>query len=403
MISESFLIRPRGNLLRNLVLFVRLLRTVGVPASPDQVVDLVRALPWLDLRRKDELKDAARATLVTSQEQAAVFDRAFDLFWRAWSTDDQPLPEAGAVQEAPPREDGEEGREESSPETEEAAQEGQEQPEAEPEALMTYSAVEVLRSKDFAQLSEQELRSVTALLHGIEWRPDLRRARRKRPAARGAHLDLRRALRNGLRYGGETIALAWQRPKLKRRPLVVLCDISGSMALHARILLQFLYAITNGLEHVEAFAFGTRLTRLTRQLRQADVDAALHQAAGEVNDWGGGTRIGVSLKMFNYDWARRVLGHGATVLIISDGWDRGDLALLQREIARLQLSCRRLIWLNPLLGAPDYKPLVRGIQTVLPFVDDFLPVHNLVSLERLAAVLEQETGPRNSGGRRRLP
>ena len=312
------------------------------------------------------------------------------------------MPDAGAVQKAPPREDREDHREEASADTEEAAQEGQEQPQdAEPETLMTYSAVEVLRSKDFAKLSEEELHSVTALIHTIAWRPDLRRTRRKRSAAHGAHLDLRRALRNGLRYGGETIELAWQRPKLKYRPLVVLCDISGSMELYSRILLQLLYAITHGLEHVEAFAFGTRLTHITRQLQHSQVDEALQQAAGVVNDWGGGTRIGESLKTFNYDWARRVLGHGSTVLIVSDGWDRGDLALLDREIRRLQLSCRRLIWLNPLLGAPDYKPLAQGIQTVLPFVDDFLPAHNLVSLERLAAVLELAAGPRSEprGGR----
>ena len=190
---------------------------------------------------------------------------------------------------------------------------------------------------------------------------------------------------------GETIELAWQRPKLKRRPLVVLCDISGSMEIYTRVLLQFLYAISNGLEQVETFAFGTRLTHLTRQLHQARVDEALQQAAAAVNDWGGGTRIGESLKTFNYEWARRVLGHGPTVLIISDGWDRGDLALLRREIARLQLSCRRLLWLNPLLGAPDYQPLALGIQTVLPFVDGFLPVHNLASLESLVAILEEPT------------
>jgi uncharacterized protein with von Willebrand factor type A (vWA) domain len=404
MISESFLIRPRGNLLRNLVLFARLLRSVGVPASPDQLVDLARALPLLDLRRKDEFKDAARATLVTSREQAAVFDRTFDLFWRAWSTEEQPMPEAGAVQKAPPRGDREDHREDASADTEEVVPEGQEQPDgAEPETLMTYSAVEVLRAKDFAKLSEDELHSVTALIRTIEWRPDLCRTRRKRRAAHGAHLDLRRALRYGLRYGGETIELAWQRPKLKRRPLVVLCDISGSMELYSRILLQFLYALTNGLDHVEAFVFGTRLTHLTRQLRQADVDEALRQAAGLVNDWGGGTRIGESLKTFNYDWARRVLGHGATVLIISDGWDRGDLTLLRREISRLQLSCRHLIWLNPLLGAPGYEPLAQGIQAVLPFVDDFLPVHNVKSLERLASILEQTTGPRSEPRAGRSP
>jgi hypothetical protein len=166
------------------------------------------------------------------------------------------------------------------------------------------------------------------------------------------------------------------------------------MELYTRVLLQFLYAITHGLEHIQVFAFGTRLTHITRPLQQTNINTALQQAACAVCDWGGGTRIGESLKTFNYEWARRVLGHGPTVLIISDGWDRGDLALLDREIARLQLSCRRLIWLNPLLGAPDYKPLAQGIQTVLPYLDEFLPVHNVVSLERLASVLAQASGPR---------
>jgi uncharacterized protein len=397
VISESLLIRPRGNLLRNLVLFARLLRSVGVPASPDQLVDLVRALPLLDLRHREEFKDATRASLVTSREQAEVFDRTFDLFWKAWSTDEQPMPETGEVEKVPPKEDRQDDREQRSkePEDEEQTCGNEEQRRPEPDAMMTYSAVEVLREKDFRLLSEQELHSVTALIHHIEWQPDLRRTRRKKAAAHGAHLDLRRVLRDGLRYGGETIELAWEKPKLKRRPLVVLCDISGSMELYTRVLLQFLYAITHGLDHVEAFAFGTRLTHITRPLQQTDINTALQQAACAVNDWGGGTRIGESLKTFNYKWARRVLGHGPTVLIISDGWDRGDLKLLDREIARLQLSCRRIIWLNPLLGVPEYKPLAQGIQTVLPYVDDFLPVHNLASLERLAAVLTQATGPRS--------
>jgi uncharacterized protein with von Willebrand factor type A (vWA) domain len=403
VIAESLLIRPRGNLLRNMVLFARLLRSVGVPASPDQIVDLVSALPLLDLRRREEFKDASRASLVTSREQAAIFDRAFDLFWKAWSTEEQPMPEAGAVQKAPPREDRPDDREKSSEEPDEQEQAGADpQREAKPDVLMTYSSAEVLREKDFTELSDQELHSVTDLIHHIEWQPDLRRTRRKKAAAHGARLDLRRVLRGGLRYGGETIELAWQQPKLKRRPLVVLCDISGSMELYTRVLLQFVYAITHGLEHVEAFAFGTRLTHITRPLKQKDVDAALKEAACAVCDWGGGTRIGESLKTFNYEWARRVLGNGPTVLIISDGWDRGDLTLLDGEMARLQLSCRRLIWLNPLLGAPEYKPLAQGIQTALPYVDAFLPVHNLVSLERLASVLAQATGPRSEIRRRRV-
>jgi uncharacterized protein with von Willebrand factor type A (vWA) domain len=163
------------------------------------------------------------------------------------------------------------------------------------------------------------------------------------------------------------------------------------MERYARFLLRYLYVVTNGLERAEVFAFGTRLTRLTRPLRQSDMDMALHQAAEAVNDWGGGTRIGEALKVFNFVWARRVMSHGPTVLIISDGWDRGDLGLLRREMLRLQLNCRRLIWLNPLLGAEGYEPLAQGIQTAMPYVDDFLPVHNLASLEQLAARLEQLT------------
>jgi uncharacterized protein len=396
MISESFLIRPRGHLLRNLVLFARLLRTLGIQASPDQFLDLVRALPWLDLRRREEFKDAARAMLVNSREQAGLFDRAFDLFFQAWSTDADEVAEGGTSQEAPPPAEARQAQDEQAAESlstqaRPPAEEPTGQPEREP--LLTYSQAERLRHRDFAELSETELQQVGALIRAVPWRPELRRSRRKRAAPHGAHLDLRHILRDGLRYGGETIELAWQQPRLKRRPLVVLCDVSGSMELYTRVLLQFLYALTNGLEHVEAFAFGTRLTRITRQLRQSNVDRALAQAAGQLTDAGAGTRIGESLKTFNYIWARRVLGHGPTVLIISDGWDRGDLALLRREISRLRLSCRRLIWLNPLLGAPNYQPLAQGIQTVLPYLDNFLPVHNLASLARLAEILQNAGKP----------
>jgi hypothetical protein len=257
--------------------------------------------------------------------------------------------------------------------------------------MAAYSSEEILRHKDFAELTEAEVQSVTYLIRHSQWHPEQHPARRKRPAAHGAHPDLRRVLRQGLHYGGEVMKFAWQTPKLKRRPLIVLCDISGSMERYTSFLLRFLYVVTNGLERAEVFVFGTRLTRLTRPLRQSDMDMALHQAAEAVNDWGGGTRIGEALKTFNFTWARRVMSHGPTVLIISDGWDRGDLGLLRREMLRLQLNCRRLIWLNPLLGAEGYEPLAQGIQTALPFVDDFLPVHNLASLDQLAAHLGQLT------------
>jgi uncharacterized protein len=403
MIVDSFLVHPRGWLLRNLVLFVRLLREAGIPASPNQVIDLVQALEWLDLQRREEVKDAGRAVLVNSREQAEIYDRAFDLFFQAWSTDEMTAVEqAGsgdALRTQTPPEEQAGGVKKDEPA--ESAAEDDAAAELAPEELLAYSANELLRSKDFSELSETELEGVFGLLRKLAWEPETYPTRRRRAASHGDDLDLRGFQRKALRYGGELVELAWQRPKTKRRPLVALCDISGSMERYSRVLLQFLYVITNGLQRVEAFAFGTRLTHLTRQLRHADVDEALKQAAQVVNDWGGGTRIGEALKTFNYRWGRRVLSHGPTVLVISDGWDRGDLDLLRREIQRLQLSCRRLIWLNPLLGAAGYQPLAQGIQTVLPFVDDFRPVHNLDSLEKLAAELEQATRPRRQVRRSR--
>ncbi len=240
-------------------------------------------------------------------------------------------------------------------------------------------------------LSEDELDRVRRMMQSIRWRWAHRRTRRTARASRGALLDLRNTLRHSLHHGGEVIRLDRRERKLKRRPIVIIGDISGSMERYSRILLQFIYAFSNHLGRVESFVFSTRLTRITHQLLRRDVDQAFQSVADSVEDWGGGTRIGEAIKRFNYDWGRRVLNQGAIVLIISDGWDRGNVDLLSREMDRLHRSCHRLIWLNPLLGAPGYQPLVRGIQAALPHIDDFLPVHNLVSLEQLAQVLANET------------
>jgi uncharacterized protein with von Willebrand factor type A (vWA) domain len=185
----------------------------------------------------------------------------------------------------------------------------------------------------------------------------------------------------------ETLDPRRQRRKIRTRPLVVICDISGSMDRYARLLLRFVHALGQGLENTEVFVFGTRLTRITRELRRRDVDTALNQVVASVDDWSGGTRIGEAIKTFNFKWSRRVLRSGATVVVISDGWDRGDPDLLGREMARLQRSCRRLVWLNPLLGAPGYQPLTQGMRAALPYIDEFLPIHNLQSLEALADLL----------------
>jgi hypothetical protein len=241
-----------------------------------------------------------------------------------------------------------------------------------------------LRHKDFADLTSDELAAIKHLMANLVWRLGERRTRRRKPGP-GEGVDLRRTLRRSFKYGGEVLEWAHREPKFKPRPLVILADVSGSMERYTRLLLHFLYSLAEGLDQVvETFLFSTRLTRITRQLRGRDVDQALREVSRAVSDWSGGTRIGEALKTFNFGWGRRVLGRGAVVLLISDGWDCGDVSLLHEEMARLQRNCYRLVWLNPLLGSPGYEPLTRGMQTALPFVDDFLPIHSLSSLEDLA-------------------
>jgi uncharacterized protein with von Willebrand factor type A (vWA) domain len=270
-----------------------------------------------------------------------------------------------------------------------AGDEGREREEEEEKVGITlaFSAAEQLRAKDFGTFTHEEVQQCKELMRRLEWRIEPRRTRRKRTAPKGRMLDMRRVIRRNMRYGGELLRLAYREPHVRRRPLVLLCDISGSMERYSRILLQFAHAIASGLGDVESFVFGTRLTRITRLLRHQDIDDAVSQVAKQVVDWSGGTRIGETLKEFNYRWSRRVMGRSPVVLLISDGWDRGDPQLLGREMSRLQRSCYRLIWLNPLLGNPRYQPLTQGMQAALPHVDDFLPVHNLISLDQLAEKL----------------
>jgi uncharacterized protein with von Willebrand factor type A (vWA) domain len=375
-----------GQLLHNLVLFGRVLRGLGLDVNPSRVHDVFHALQHIQIGRQPDFYFTLRSLLVHRHEDQPLFDQAFTLFWRIpterWEiTLPAPArprrrptvvpPSLPAPKEAPPST---------------ADQDGSGRPPL-IEATVTYSAAEVLRRKDFAEMTPEELAAVRQAIAQMMWRLGERRTRRRR-AGRGAWLDLRRTVRSNLRHGGELLRRAYREPKRKPRPLVVVADVSGSMERYTRLLLHFVYSLTFGLRQpVESFVFGTRLTRITRQMAHKDVETALREVAQVVNDWAGGTRIGDCLKRFNFDWGRRVLGRGAVVLLISDGWDRGDPQLLSHEMARLKRSCHRLIWLNPLLGMPDYEPLTRGMQAALPYVHDFLPVHNLASLEDLAASL----------------
>lgn len=373
-----------GHLLPNIVLFGRLLRGLGVEVTPAQMLDFVAALEVVDLRRREDVQESARAIFVNRREELALFDEAFELFWRARPTSQMPPMDLGKLLKKRP------AAEEQYRLISRTGGEGQpRQDDDEPfvDKLFAASEREVLRHKDFARMSDYELAQVKQMMQELPWQPPLRRTHRRQPDSRGRQLDLRRTFRANLRHGGEVLRLAHRQRTSKRRRLVVLCDISGSMDRYARVLLQFIYGLSRSLDQVEAFVFSTRLTRITRPLQRREINEAVDEAAKNVHDWAGGTRIGDALHTFNFDWGRRVLGQGAVVMIISDGWDRGDPARLDAEMDRLQRSCHRLIWLNPLLGSPTYQPLTRGIQAALPHVDDFLPVHNLVSLEQLAASL----------------
>src|SRR5438874_9638534 len=269
---------------------------------------------------------------------------------------------------------------------------------------LAYSAIEALRKKDFESFTWDEVQDAKKLMAEMRWHLGMRPTRRKRPARRGSYPDMRRMVRRNLKYGAELLELTWRETKFKPRPLVIICDISGSMSLYSRLLLHFIHTISNGLLNVEAFVFGTRLTRITRQLRKRDVDDAVRDVSKSVQDWSGGTRIGDALHFFNHKWAKRVLGRGAVVLIISDGWERGDASLLQAEMDRLQHSCHRLIWLNPLLGSPDYRPLTIGMKTALPYIDNFLPAHNLdslINLGNLLATIDDSRPLRSTAARRK--
>jgi len=366
------------HLLDHLLAFGRLLRQFGVPVDAGQMLDLLAGLEHIVIGERRDVYLASRALLVRRREDLPVFDEAWEFFWASRRRNTGPgqvLPDAPIQELRVPRRLQRRRQDEADDERPAGERE-------ELEIQLTWSQTEQLREKDFARFTADELDQARELIAAIGYRMAWRRVRRLR-SGQGQRIDARRMLRSAIRTGGEVLALPRLEPKLKQRPLVVLCDISGSMDRYSRVLIQFAYAVSQGLRSVESFVFGTRLTRITRLLEHRDIDEAVTAVGGGVLDWGGGTRIGEAVKTFNWEWGRRVLGRGAIVLLISDGWDRGDPELLARETARLQRTSYRLMWLNPLLGMPGYQPLTRGMQAALPFVDDFLPVHNLRSLEQL--------------------
>jgi uncharacterized protein with von Willebrand factor type A (vWA) domain len=376
---------PGAVLTRNWLHFGRILRGLGFDAGPARMLPFLSAMTVIDLHRADDLRTAVHIHFARRRDELAILDRALAAFLRG-NAPNVELPSSSATTSS------ERGVTITARQLkvldEDGAAEG-----AEEQEVASYSQAEVLRGKDFDTLTEAEMAEVRRLIRLMRLPAGLARSRRARPGGRD-QLDMRRLLRRSLRFGGELLVFSWKSPRLRPRPLVLLCDISGSMERYTRLLLNFAYALKNASTRVEAFVFATRLTRITRLLRSHDVDAALNRVMASVDDWSGGTRIGEAIETFNRRYARRVLSHGATVAIISDGWDRGDAAQMRRAIARLQRSCHRLIWMNPLMGAPGYEPLTLGLQAALPFVDDFLPAHNLANLEALGTLLLETAGRR---------
>ena len=369
-------------LVDNVVLFGRTLRRAGLSVDADQTRRFADVLALLGFDRRGDVKAARRAVFVRRREERAVYDAAFDLFWRrstALGAASGDLPRLR--QQQGPRADVSLGPE---------APPGVDVTDAvDDTARLGASVRERLRTADFAELTPAEQREAAAMLAALRPRLPRRPSRRHRPGRRGPRLAARLMLRTSLATGGEPLAWRFWRRRTRPRPIALVCDISGSMERYSRFLLRFAHALARSGAAVEVFVFGTRLTRITRELRLRDPDAALARVAAKVVDWSGGTRIGASLRELNRRWVRRTIRSGAIVMIVSDGWERDEPARLGREMATLRRSCHRVVWLDPLAGRPGFEPATQGLVAALPHVDELVACANVASLEELAGRLHE--------------
>jgi uncharacterized protein with von Willebrand factor type A (vWA) domain len=362
-------------MLANVVEFGRLLRRVGLEVDPSQTTTFLRALILIGLDDPRDVRVAGRTIFVRRWEEQPLYDTAFDLFWRRKGAPSQlngQLPrirqsEDRGTYSGPPGQAGTSSQEPVARVRSQAA-----------------SSRELLRRVDFAALSAEESRDAQEMLEALRPRLPMRQGRRARLERSGLRPATRFMLRGALASGGETLRWKWLRRAPRPRPVVLVCDISGSMERYSRFLLRFAHALRRSRAPVEVFVFGTRLTRITRQLGIRTADAALRRVAEKVVDWNGGTRIGESLRELNQRWVRRTVRSGAIVLLVSDGWERGDPALLAREMATLRRSCHRLLWLDPLAGRPNFEPATVGLRAALPYIDELIPCATVASLEQMA-------------------
>ena len=360
---------------RHVAGFVRALRAAGIDVPIGSSINYVQALGEVGVRVVDDVYWAGRATLVHRPEDIGVYDTVFAHYWRRAAVSIGRPAVDETVTLALDDDDG-------------GSSDGDDDGEPGPVLSVRYSTTEVLRDKDFAVYSDDELAEARRLMAQLRLCASTRRARRRRPATRPrGRPDLRRTVRRALRTGGEPIDRAFDEPGERPRRLVLLLDVSGSMEAYARALARFVHAAVVGRTKVEAFAIGTRLTRITRELQSRDPDAALTRAGAAVVDWSGGTRLGDGLRQFNDEWGVRGMARGAIVVILSDGWDRGDPAVMAEQMQRLHRVAFRVIWVNPLKASPGYAPLAQGMAAALPHVDEFVEGHSLSSLETLAELI----------------
>jgi len=383
-----------GRLAENIVYFARALRAAGIPVGPGAVLDALAAVRAAGVGTREDFYWTLHAVFVKRHEHSALFDQAFRIFFRRRAYIERlmamMMPQAPVPAAAPAKIVSQRVQEALFSGLSEKAR--REQPEIEVDARLTMSDREVLQTKDFAQMSAAEILAAKSAIARLVLPLDEVRTRRLAPMNRGHVIDMRRTLRSSLKAGGKLIDLKYLGRRTRMPPLVALLDISGSMSEYSRLFLHFLHAVTDARKRVASFLFGTRLTNVTRALKARDPDDALAACSAAVADWSGGTRIASSLHAFNKRWARRVLAQGAIVLLITDGLERDPDKSLAFEMDRLHRSCRRLVWLNPLLRFDAFEPRAKGVRTMLPYVDEFRPIHNLESMAELCRALSAAGG-----------
>jgi uncharacterized protein with von Willebrand factor type A (vWA) domain len=383
--------RGKGTL-PNVMAFARALKQLGIKVSLSQVLDASSSVELVDIGERADFRALLRANLISQKEDFPVFDMAFDCFWREQAYERMPM-ETMDIQGTPTESDAPEGGDEEGG-LEEAASEAMANENLQLEnldefAVPTYSPQELMNRKDFSEMGVEESRAIARAIMLIATKIATQISRRKKIGRKGNTVDPRWTMRRSMKYGGEVVELVHRKKRIKKTRVVLLCDVSGSMDCYSRFLIQFMYGLQNELWGVETFVFSTSLSRITHLIRTKDIVNALEKISGSILGWSGGTNIGRSLHTFNRSFAPSMVTHRTVVVIISDGWDRGDVSLLEREMQDLKRRAKKIIWLNPLLASENYEPLCKGMQAALPYLDLFLSVHNVNSLVSLGRTLQK--------------